>query len=214
MEKLSPIYQRARVFMLRDILSKVDPKAQHAALMRNGVFPPERDEQHMVQVYQKERDFSNEPLSFTELCTFNTWFSMHPEKVCGNEKISSSREFPLTIEGDKNWIESTIGHALGDGQLILDLPGLWYIDFFDADNEDFFASYKCKHYHITVFAHGVEYNVQIFDGDTSLENTNYQSIEKANVRIRSFMENLKKDYKSQLELEALALELELQLMKL
>lgn len=214
MEKLSPLYQRARVFMLRDILSKVDPKAQHAALMRNGVFPPERDEQQMVQVYQKERDFSNEPLSFTELCTFNTWFSMHPEKVCGNEKISSSREFPLTIEGDKNWIESTIGHALGDGQLILDLPGLWYIDFFDADNEDFFASYKYKHYHITVFAHGVEYNVQIFDGDTSLENTNYQSIEKANVRIQSFMENFKKDYKSQLELEALALELELQLMKL
>ncbi len=216
MDMLSPKYQRARVFMLRDILSKVDPKAQHAALMRNGVFPPDRDEQNMVQVYQKERDFSNEPLSFTELCTFNTWFSMHPEKVCGNEKISSSREFPLTIEGDRKWIESTIGNALGEGRLILDLPGQWYIDYFDPSDEEFLAIYRYQDFHIILYSQGVDFNLQIHKGDFILDNINYMLIEDANKHIINFMQAHLKPHnpESILEMEALALEIEFELKKL
>jgi hypothetical protein len=216
MDRVEPKYQRARVFMLRDILSKVDPKAQHAALMRNGVFPPERDEKTMVDLYLKEREFGSEPLSFTELCTFNTWFSMYPEKVCGVEKISSSREFPLTIEGDRAWIESTIGHALGDGQLILDLPGAWYIDYFDPSQEDFLAIYRYSDFHITIFTHGIDYNLQIHKGDFILKNINYRKIQDANQQILEFMRAHQKEQnpESLLEMEALALELEFQLKQL
>jgi hypothetical protein len=213
MDKLEPKYQRARVFMLRDILSKVDPKAQHAALMRNGVFPPDRDEKAMVAVYLKNREFPSEPLSFTEQCTFNTWFSMHPEKICGVEKLSTSREFPLTIEGDRNWIESTLGHALGEGQLILDLPGEWYIDYFDPSEEDFDATYRYRDFHITVFTHGADYNLQIHKGDFILDNINYRKIEDANKHILAFMQAHQnpQNPESILEMEALALELEFQL---
>jgi hypothetical protein len=213
MDKLEPKYQRARVFMLRDILSKVDPKAQHAALMRNGVFPPDRDEKAMVAVYLKDREFPSEPLSFTEQCTFNTWFSMHPEKICGVEKLSTSREFPLTIEGDRKWVESTLSHALGDGQLILDLPGEWYIDYFDPSEEDFDATYRYRDFHITVFTHGADYNLQIHKGDFILDNINYRKIEDANKHILTFMQAHQnpQNPESILEMEALALELEFQL---
>jgi hypothetical protein len=33
---------------------------------------------------------------------------LHPEKVCGQEVITTSKEFPVTIQGDKAQILSTI----------------------------------------------------------------------------------------------------------
>jgi hypothetical protein len=213
MDILEPKYQRARVFMLRDILSKVDPKAQHAALMRNGVFPPDRDEKAMVAMYLKEREFPTEPLSFKEQCTFNTWFSMHPDKICGTEKLSSSREFPITIEGDRQKIEQTIGHALGEGQLILDLPGEWYIDYFDPSDQDFLVIYRYKDFHITLYSQGLDFNLQAHKGDFILDNINYRKIEDANKHILGFMQAHQnpQNLESILEMEALALELEFQL---
>jgi hypothetical protein len=94
--------------MIRDVLSKSDAKDFHVALLRNGVFPKDRDEKGLVEIYAKQKDYSSEPLSFTELCTFNTWFERHPEKVCGQEVVTSSKEFPVTIQGDKAQILSTI----------------------------------------------------------------------------------------------------------
>jgi hypothetical protein len=213
MDKLSPKYQRARVFMLRDILSKVDPKAQHTALMRSGVFPPDRDENAMVEVYLKNREFPSEPLSFTELCTFNSWFSMHPEKICGVEKLSSSREFPITIEGDRKSVETTLGHALGNGQLILELPGEWYIDYFDPSDEEYLVIYRYRDFHITIYSQGADFNLQIHKGDFILDNINYRKIEDAIKHILAFMQAHQnpQNPESILEMEALALELEFQL---
>lgn len=216
MDKQEPRYQRARVFMLRDILSKVDPKAGHAALMRNGVFPPDRDEKAMVEVYLKDREFPKEPLTFTELCTFNTWFSMYPDKICGIEKLSTSREFPITIEGDRKLVESTIGKALGDGKLILDLPGQWYIDYFDPSDQEFLVIYRYEDFHITLYSQGADYNLQIHKGDFILDNINYLLIEDAGKHILSFMQAHLKPHnpESILEMEALALEIEFQLKEL
>jgi hypothetical protein len=216
MDRLSPKYQRARVFMLRDVLTKVDPKAQHAALMRNGVFPPDRDEKAMVEVYLKDREFSKDQLSFTELCTFNTWFSMHPEKICGIEKISTSREFPITIEGDRPLIEQTLGHALGNGQLILDLPGEWYVDYFDPSDQDFLVIYRYRDFHVTVYSQGLDFNLQAHKGDFILDNINYRKVEDANTHVLSFMQAHQnpQNPESILEMEALALELEFQLKQL
>ena len=216
MDVTSPIYLRARIDMIRDVLSKSDAKDFHVALLRNGVFPKDRDEKGLVEIYAKQNDYSNQPLSFTELCTFNTWFNLYPEKVCGQEVVTTSREFPISIKGNETWITNTINHALGDFQLILDLPGGWYIDYFDPANEDFSVDYRCGAYKIQIFSHGVDYNFQIQNGDTLLENINYRYIEDANAHATRFMQShplASKDV-STLEIEALALEYELQLNRL
>ena len=212
METTSPIYLRARIDMFRDVLSKLDSKELNAAVLRNGVFPKDRDEKGLVEVYARQKDYSNEALTFSELCTFNTWFTKHPEKVCGTEEITSSREFPITIKGDMKWIESTIGYALGDFQLILDTPGEWRIDSFEP-SEDFFVQYRCEDYMIQVFAHGVGYNFQFHRKDEMIENQNFQTIDLVNEHARSIMDKYPTPLPSThlLELEALALELELQM---
>lgn len=216
MDTTSPIYLRARIDMIRDVLSKSDAKDFHVALLRNGVFPKDRDEKGLVEIYAKQKDYSNQPLSFTELCTFNTWFNLYPEKVCGQEVVTNSREFPISINGNETWITNTINHALGDFQLILDLPGGWYIDYFDPANEDFSVDYRCGAYKIQIFSHGVDYNFQILNGDTLLQNINYRYIEDANAHATRFMQShpLASTDVSTLEIEALALEYELQLNRL
>ena len=216
MDVTSPIYLRARIDMIRDVLSKSDAKDFQVALLRNGVYPKDRDEKSLVEIYAKQQDYSNQPLSFTELCTFNTWFNLYPEKVCGQEVVTTSREFPISIKGNETWITNTINHALGDFQLILDLPGGWYIDYFDPANEDFSVDYRCGAYKIQIFSHGVDYNFQIQNGDTLLENINYRYIEDANAHATRFMQShplASKDV-STLKIEALALEYELQLNRL
>jgi hypothetical protein len=216
MDTTSPKFLRARIDMFRDVLSKVDAKDNVASLLRNGVFPKDRDEESLVAVYLKQRDYSGEPLSFSELCTFNTWFARHPEKVCGREEYTNSREFPITIKGTEFNIKSTLNHALGDFQLILELPGEWIIKTFYPEYEDFFVQYACGKYMIQVFTHGMDYNFQINNGDFLLENINYRRIEDAIAHALKFMnEHPVGDTKlSELEIEALALELEMQIKRI
>ena len=102
MHSVSPTYLRARLDLIREKLtSSTDIQA---ALLRNGVFY----NQKAIDQKAKSKQYPQTPLSFTELCTFNTWFALHPEKVCGIEKTTSSKEFPVTIQGDKSQIISAI----------------------------------------------------------------------------------------------------------
>jgi hypothetical protein len=213
MDTSSPPYLRARIDMFRDVLSKLDATEMNAAILRNGVFPKDRDEKGLVEVYARQKDYSTEPLSFSELCTFNTWFTMYPEKVCGTEEITTSREFPITIKGDMEWIENTIGHGLGDFRLLLSLPGEWRIDNFEP-TEDFFVQYRDGDSMIQVFAHGVGYNLQVYRGEQMTELHDFSTIEQANGYALMLMQ--KEGSKpttaaSLLEMEALALEIELQM---
>ena len=102
MHKVSPTYLRARLDLIREKLA--GPDDMQAALLRNGVF----NDQKAIEQKAKSKAYPQAPLSFTELCTFNTWFVLHPEKVCGVEKTTSSKEFPVTIQGDKSKILATI----------------------------------------------------------------------------------------------------------
>jgi hypothetical protein len=213
MDTSSPPYLRARIDMFRDVLSKLDATEMNAAILRNGVFPKDRDEKGLVEVYARQKDYSTEPLSFSELCTFNTWFTMYPEKVCGTEEITTSREFPITIKGDMEWIENTIGHGLGDFRLLLSLPGEWRIDNFEP-TEDFFVQYRDGDAMMQVFAHGVGYNLQVYRGEQMTELRDFSTIEQANGYALMLMQ--KEGSKpmtaaSLLEMEALALEIELQM---
>jgi hypothetical protein len=213
MDTSSPPYLRARIDMFRDVLSKLDATEMNAAILRNGVFPKDRDEKGLVEVYARQKDYSTEPLSFSELCTFNTWFTMYPEKVCGTEEITTSREFPITIKGDMEWIENTIGHGLGDFRLLLSLPGEWRIDNFEP-TEDFFVQYRDGDSMIQVFAHGVGYNLQVYRSEQMTELRDFSTIEQANGYALMLMQkegSKPTNAASLLEMEALALEIELQM---
>jgi len=102
MHNVSPTYLRARLDLIREKLTSATD--MQAALLRNGVFYDQKAIEHKA----KSKAYPTAPLSFTELCTFNTWFVLHPEKVCGIEKTTSSKEFPVTIQGDKAQILSII----------------------------------------------------------------------------------------------------------
>ena len=102
MHKVSPTYLRARLDLIREELTTATDI--QAALLRNGVYYDNKS----IEQKAKSKQYPQTPLSFTELCTFNTWFVLHPEKVCGVEKTTSSKEFPVTIQGDKSIILATI----------------------------------------------------------------------------------------------------------
>jgi len=102
MHAVSPTYLRARLDLIREQLTTSTD--MQAALLRNGVYY----DQKAIEQKAKSNAYPQTPLSFTELCTFNTWFVLNPEKVCGLEKTTSSKEFPVTIQGDKSKILSTI----------------------------------------------------------------------------------------------------------
>jgi hypothetical protein len=102
MQVVSPTYLRARIDLIREKLTGASD--MQAALLRNGVY----FDQKAIEEKAKAKQYPQTPLSFTELCTFNTWFVLHPEKVCGQEVITTSKEFPVMIQGDKSKILSTI----------------------------------------------------------------------------------------------------------
>ncbi len=102
MHNISPTYLRARLDLIREKLTIATD--MQAALLRNGVYY----DQKAIEQKAKSKQYPQTPLSFTELCTFNTWFVLHPEKVCGQEVVTSSKEFPVTIQGDKSKILATI----------------------------------------------------------------------------------------------------------
>jgi hypothetical protein len=102
MHTLGPTYLRARLDLIHEKLTAATD--MQAALLRNGVYY----NQKAIEQKAKSTAYPQTPLSFTELCTFNTWFVLHPEKVCGIEKTTSSKEFPVTIQGDKSIILATI----------------------------------------------------------------------------------------------------------
>lgn len=111
----TPAYYRARIQLMRDLqstLGKSESEAQRLNLVRNGVFVPREEEVSRINQYLKENQYPPDPLSFSELCTYNTWFQIHPEKVCGEEVFTSSRDFPITIKGNRETIENTIRKSL------------------------------------------------------------------------------------------------------
>ena len=116
-----PQYYRARLHVLEELVSsgKNDEKTQ--VLNRNGMFSPEQNEAELIRTAPKQ---SNAALFFTELTRFNTWFAMHPEKVCGKEVITTSREFPIQVRGTKEDIIHTIQQRQSTNEIELEALSL------------------------------------------------------------------------------------------
>ncbi len=207
-----PEYWRARLEIFREAIKEASADSPDIALLRNGVMRNKAYEKMLCEARMKEKEFPSGKLSLIEKCSFNNWFSAHPEKVCGEEIITTSREFPLSVKGDKTWIVNTIEHALGEGRLILPVPFEWRISYFDASDPDFDVEYTNDRFKIRLYQGGVDYNLQITEGDWMVENINYMEVTAANLRIMNFMKENKGTTSSRtLELEALALEIELQI---
>ncbi len=210
-----PMYYRARLEVYRDAIAQAQNDDPDLPLLRNGVMRDKARERNLCEAKMKEKEIPNTPLTLIETCSFNNWFAMHPEKVCGEEIITTSREFPISIKGDKTWIENTIGHGIGDGLLILPVPFEWSIKYFDAEDPDFDVEYTNGEFTARIYQGGVDYNLQITKGDYIEDNVNFREIRDANVHLLNFMKaNRGKASSKTLELEALALELELQMTEL
>jgi len=117
-EEKTPAYYRARMEVIESLLL-----AAHAAqrkdkdskelekevvLLRNGVILDKELEEKKTKAQLETKSFSDEPLTFSEITRYNTWFAIHPDKVAGKEVVTSSRNFALSIEGTREDIERTI----------------------------------------------------------------------------------------------------------
>lgn len=101
---------RARIYAFGKLVTMYPDFAE---FLRNGTIPDNEQVKEDFEILENEyfgkADADNKsPLSFTELCSFNTWFVMHPEKVAGKEVLTTSRMFPITIKGTKDDILKAI----------------------------------------------------------------------------------------------------------
>ena len=88
-------------------------------ILQNGLIPKRFNEHGLIDQKLKAQNFSNSKLRFEEFTRFNIWFAMHPEKVAGVEKFTSSREFPITIKGSMLDIQNTINQEQSNFSLKL-----------------------------------------------------------------------------------------------
>ena len=122
----TPAYYRARLDTFRHFINEELPghtvhdtgqKNSPLELLKQGFVHPdikERFESRIGSYLKLGIKVSDAPLSFVEKCSFNTWFAMHPEKVAGKELVTTSINFPITIKGTKEDIETTINRGLHD----------------------------------------------------------------------------------------------------
>lgn len=126
-EHITPSWLRARISAIRKLIEELptsrDEKNPDRTLIRNGIIPGSQ-EKRFKELFDYEYKLSfalNEPLTFTDITSFNTWFTLHPEKICGTEVITTSREFPISVKGTKADIVRAIR---GSDTSILELEAL------------------------------------------------------------------------------------------
>lgn len=128
MENHSPAYYRARLGTFLHFLKNELPgnaqwdtgkKNSPLELLKQGYVHPglkERFEEY-IDKYLAMGTINNTLLTFNELCSFNTWFALHPEKVAGTETVTTSINFPITIKGTREDIENALQKGLQGDKL-------------------------------------------------------------------------------------------------
>jgi hypothetical protein len=116
-----PRYFRARVALLKELIAKEielhqgdDRQSKLIPILRSGKFP-ESVKEYEDLIEDKQKDYTNEPLTHLEIFSFNTYFTLFPQLVAGVEKDGSGFLNPIEIEGD---------YALIDQITDIDLPQL------------------------------------------------------------------------------------------
>ena len=104
-----PAYYRQRLAVIAQAINRTSDEKE-LRLLRNGYMPDP-----LITDWEEQ---DNSPLSFAELCQWDTWFAMHPEKVCGQTVTTTSRSFPLKTKGTKEDVTRTIMKAIDMDQRI------------------------------------------------------------------------------------------------
>ena len=107
----SPAYYRARLSAIAAELKR-ETDEKRIRLLQNGYYP----DYQPSPASQPSPD--NRPLTFLELCSWDTWFAMHPEKVCGETVITTSRSFPLAVKAGKEDVIRTVTKGIETAQRI------------------------------------------------------------------------------------------------
>jgi hypothetical protein len=96
---------------------QVDEVTGHLKHIMNHPFVPTngRYDDYQMQISdQKTAIMGNNPLKLSEITRFSTWFAMHPEKVAGKEKVTTSLFFPVKIEGTSDDVIRVIKNGMGN----------------------------------------------------------------------------------------------------
>jgi hypothetical protein len=101
-----PSYYRARLAAIAAELQR-ETDDRRIKLLQNGYFP---------DFVHNSSQSPQSPLTFLELCNWDTWFAMHPEKVCGETVITTSRNFPLEVKASCEDVERTVRAGIANTQ--------------------------------------------------------------------------------------------------
>ena len=107
----SPAYYRARLSAIAAELKR-ETDDQRIKLLQNGYYP----DYSPSPLSQSSHDAR--PLTFLEICSWDTWFAMHPEKVCGEIVTTASRSFPLKVKANANDVIQTVTKGMEAAQRI------------------------------------------------------------------------------------------------
>lgn len=120
MENHPPAYYRARLAALAGEIARTSDDEQ-LRLLRNGYAPD-----MVIGNYGK---YDNSPLNFVELCSWDTWFIMYPEKVCGQTVVTTSKSFPLAVKGSQEDIIRILSSPQREDELTLAEQELIHLNF-------------------------------------------------------------------------------------
>jgi hypothetical protein len=94
---------------LSNCLRSATPNVCGLAETANGYIQVES----MIVRLCMEKGITNSlPLTQAEIAQYDTWFTMHPEKVCGKQVGGSGFSFPVKTLGTRSDIENTIDQTL------------------------------------------------------------------------------------------------------
>lgn len=211
---LTPRYLRARLDVLAALMGEARKDSTELVLLRNGVFPSKYPQKEMIQSRMNQGQYPTSDLSFFELCRFNTFFELHPEKICGEQIITSSREFPLSIKGDQALITKVIQANWADEKVMLDLAYPWRIVHFEK-GPPLEVEYQGNKMIARIRQLEDRFELLFTGEDLEAYFYKFYDIRIANIRLRELIDQFAPyQSHSNLELEALALELELQIFSL
>ncbi len=200
-----PSYYRARIDALHQLRSSASDEA--IVLIRNGIFPQPDQEEQLILDQLNQNQYTNQELSFFELCSANTWFNIHPELIAGTEIRTTSREFPIQIKGSFDQINQLF--EIGSIHWIpVPLIG-WKVTPLEADLLRF-DSETTSIYAERTDTGSIELSTFENDQQTILRTSSDETIEED---LQDLLASTPSEL-SELELEALALEIELQLFSL
>lgn len=138
----TPAYYRARVeaFALalayENTLPESREQKQRVCYLRNGFVPDGFFDKELSRNFyyfgelankaaildsieefteREQKKYSNDALTPLDLQTLDTWFALHPEKVCGVQKGGSGFSFPVKTIGTKQDIMDAIDATLNSG---------------------------------------------------------------------------------------------------